>query len=396
MKRAFINARIILEEGYIWNGYVKTDGKLISEVGDMADVGDLDSYEVTDVQGKYIAPGLIDIHNHGCEFYNFSEDPLYCAERTIKNGVTTVLPSFYTTLTLDEMLEGAEKIRQARKSGVGKIMHGLYMEGPYMECNLGSYSYMMKWSDEINPAEYVPLFEGTSDLAKVWAIDPARDGISDFMAYVRGKAPDAIFSLGHSTATFEQCQKVRKWGVKLQTHHGDSGKAPGKAQGTIGAGCDEYTLYNPDMFAELICDEIGIHVTPGMLKTVVKTKGIERIILISDSNCSKKDNKNNEEMNIAYGPDLNYDDEGFLAGSHLSLNNACRNFMKHTGYGLAHAIRMASYNPAVLLGIDDKVGSIAPGKIANLIVIDDIVQIDTVILEGEDAVKNGEICLAAM
>ena len=62
-----------------------------------------------------------------------------------------------------------------------------------------------------------------------------------------------------------------------------TGKAPGFAQGTVGAGCDEYTLYDPDMYAELICDETGTHVDPDMLKMVVRTKGVERIILITDS-----------------------------------------------------------------------------------------------------------------
>ena len=72
------------------------------------------------------------------------------------------------------------------------------------------------------------------------------------------------------------------YGVRVQTHHGDPRKAQGFAQGTIGAGCDEYTLYNPDMFAELICDETGVHVAPDMIKMVVRTKGVERMILISD------------------------------------------------------------------------------------------------------------------
>lgn len=159
-------------------------------------------------------------------------------------------------------------------------------------------------------------------------------------------------------------------------------------QGTIGAGCDEYTLYNPDMYAELICDEIGIHVEPDMIKMVVRTKGVEKMILISDSMCSIGDYKNNEALGIAYGPDLNYDDEGRLAGSHLTLDNACRNMMKHTGYSLCHAIRMATINPARLLGIDHKIGSLEPGKKANMIIIDDLIRIQKVFLEGELMVDN--------
>jgi N-acetylglucosamine-6-phosphate deacetylase len=156
----------------------------------------------------------------------------------------------------------------------------------------------------------------------------------------------------------------------------------------MGAGCDEFTLYDPDNFAELICDENGIHVQPDLIKMVVRTKGVERMILISDSMPLSGDFTNNEAEGIAYGPDLNYDYEGHLAGSHLTLDNACRNLMTHTGYGLCHAIRMASLTPAKMLGIDHKVGSLKPGKKANFMFIDDMVHVKKVFLEGQLAAEN--------
>lgn len=146
-----------------------------------------------------------------------------------------------------------------------------------------------------------------------------------------------------------------------------TGKAPGFAQGTVGAGCDEYTLYDPDM-----------------LKMVVRTKGVERIILITDSMPADGDYKKTEADGAAWGPDLNYDYEGHLAGSHLTLDCACRNIMQHTGCGLCRAIRMASLNPARLLGLEHEIGSIAPGKKANLLLIDDLVHVKKVFLEGRD------------
>ncbi len=393
LKKVIVNTDVITEDGILWNGFVKWEGNKILEVGAISDIGKTDDCEIFDARGKYTAPGLIDIHNHGTGSYNFSEDPLYCCERVIRHGVTTVLPTLYTSLTLEEMLAAADRIRDLKKTGIGRIMRGLYMEGPYMNSDLGSFADLMKWAGPIDARDYVRLVDGLSDLALVWAVDPAREGIGEFLSYLRRKSPSAIVSLGHSSATFEQCRRIEPFGITLQTHHGDSGKAKGKAQGTIGAGCDEYTLYRPDMYAELICDEVGIHLTPGMIRTVIRIKGVERIILISDSFCSKKENKNNEARGIAFGPDLNYDDEGFLAGSRLMLDAACRNVMKHTGYGLCHAIRFSSANPAKMLGIDGDVGSIAPGKTANLILIDDKVNVDTVILEGETAVSHGEITL---
>ena len=152
-----------------------------------------------------------------------------------------------------------------------------------------------------------------------------------------------------------------------------------------GAEADGMKAYScPSCGAELICDETGIHVDPDMLKMVVRTKGVEKIILITDSMPADGDYKNNEADGIAWGPDLNYDYEGHLAGSHLTLDSACRNLMAHTGYGLCHAIRMASLNPAKLLGLDRELGSIAPGKKANLLLIDDLVHVKKVFLAGRE------------
>ncbi len=385
--KAIVNTKLILEEGIIWNGAITWEGDRLVEVGPADTVTIPADAEVMDAGGLYTAPGLIDIHTHGSTEHLFCDEPTKAAEHFIRHGETTVLPAFYCNLTLEQMVEGAEKIRCAAKQGAGRILSGLYMEGPYMNGRGSNQKYIL-WGGRINEEEYAPLVEQVKDLARVWAIDPAREGIEEFMAYVRDKDPKAIFAMGHSFATAADCRRVKKYGVKVQTHHGDSGKAPGMAQGTIGAGCDEFTLYDPDIYAELICDENGIHVTPDMIKMVVRTKGVERMILISDAMPLLGDFTNNEEEGIAYGPDLNYDYEGHLAGSHLTLDNACRNLMKHTGYGLCHAIRFATLNPARMLGIDDKVGSLEAGKLANLILIDDMINVKKVILQGDLMVSN--------
>lgn len=380
--KAIVNAKLIMEDSIIWDGAITWDDNKIIQVGCMSDVVIPDGVKVFDAKGLYVAPGLIDIHNHGCEEHLFVDEPMKCAEYFIRHGQTTVLPTLYHDLTLEQMLEGLQKIKVAAQTGVGRIIEGLYMEGPYMNGSGSNKKYIL-WNGEIKESEYRPLLEATKGFAKVWAVDPARTGIEDFMKNVHELDPTAVFAMGHSQATAADCRKLKKYGMLLQTHHGDSGKAPGLAQGTIGAGCDEFTLYDPDIYAELICDENGIHVVPDMIKMVVRTKGVERMILITDAMPLKGNYKNNEEEGIAYGPDLNYDYEGHLAGSHLTLDNACRNLMKHTGYGLCHAIRFASLNPARLLGIDDKVGSLEAGKLANLILIDDMVNVKKVILQGE-------------
>lgn len=387
---AIINTKLILEDSIIYDGAITFEDGVILQMGKASQVEIPEGANVIDAGGLYTAPGLIDIHNHGGSDYLFHEDPLHCCAFFLTHGQTTVLPTFYCSLTAEQMIEGYQKVREAAEAPVGHVIGGLYMEGPYMG-GFGSNQKYILWGGPIEAEEYAPVLEAVAGYAKIWAIDPARPGIEDFMRAVKRADPNAIFTMGHSLATAAQCRKVKKYGLKLQTHHNDSGKAPGRAQGTMGAGCDEFALYDPDIYAELICDENGIHVDPELIKMVVRTKGVERIILITDHMADKDHFANNEAEGILYGPDLNYDYEGHLAGSHLTLDNACRNLMAHSGYGLCHAIRMATLNPARLLGIDDQVGSLEPGKKANIILIDDMIHVDSVFLEGQLVAKDGQL-----
>ncbi len=389
---AIVNTKILLPDSIIWDGIVVFDGSGITAVGKKGEVEVPEGCELIDAHGLYTAPGLIDIHNHGSEDDLFVDEPLKCCAHFIKHGQTTVLPTFYCDLTTERMLAGAAKIRALSKSGIGRIMDGLYMEGPYMNGHGSNQKYII-WNSDIRKEEYEPLFEGLGDMVRVWAIDPSRPGIEPFMAYVHEKTPDAIFAIGHSKATAAQCRKVQKYGIKVRTHYGCAGKARGLAQGCLGPGGDEYALTEPHMYAEVIPDEVGVHLQSDMLRYAARTKGTDRMIIITDSMASKEKSLNNPDDGVAFGPDLNYDYEGHLAGSRLTEENAVRNYMAHTGYGLVHAIRAATYNPACMLGIDDKVGSVEVGKKANLILIDDTVRVKRVFLEGELAVEDGNIVL---
>lgn len=382
-----------MEDGIIWDGAITYENGRIIEAGWADKVNIPDDATVYDAKGLYTSPGFVDMHNHGNREFWFYENPKEVCEFFIKHGVTTVLPTFYNAMSMDDMKEGAKKIKEESKNGAGRIMDGLYMEGPFMSLT-GSFSNQFKWSGSIKKEEYTELIEAIGDMVRVWAIDPNRENIEEFMTYAKAHTPNAIFAHGHSKASFEQIKALKHYGVKVRTHITDSGSPKGRAQGTPGAGGDEFALYDPDMYAELICDQSAVHVVPGLLKLIVKMKGPERICLISDhTTCGDTINKNDEEGGIWYGPDLNYDDIGWLAGSLMTIDNAVKNIMTHTPTGLCQAVRMASLTPAELLGMDNEIGSIKKGKKANLLIIDDAVNIKKVILEGEDAVDNGNLVL---
>ena len=391
--KAIVNTKLVMEEGIIWDGALTYENDKIVQVGWAKDVTIPEGTEVYDAQGLYTAPGLIDIHNHGCTEWWFYENPTAAAEFFLKHGSTTILPTFYHAMSKQEMIDGAAKIREESKTGAGKIMDGLYMEGPFMNLS-GSFQNRIKWNGAIQKEDYVDLIDSFGDMVRVWAIDPNRENVEEFMAYAKEHTPQAIFAHGHSSSTSEEIRALRHYGVKVRTHLGDAGRPKGRAQGTPGAGGDEFALYDPDMYAELIVDETGVHVVPDLVKFIIKTKGVERICLISDhTTCGEAKFKNDEAGGIWYGSDLNYDDRGWLAGSLMTLDNSVRNVMTHTGYGLCHAIRMATLTPARLLGIDHRVGSLQAGKTANLIIIDDMVHIKKVILQGDLSVDDGELKL---
>ena len=381
--KAITNAKLLFEDSVVWNGTLLLDGERIAAAGRVDEIEIPAGAEIIDAQGLYAAPGFIDIHNHGGPGDLFHKDAEGCAAHLLRHGVTMVLPTLYCDLDAPELIRAAGILRGFSKSGYGRIVAGLYMEGPYMG-GFGSNQQGLLWNGEIKREDYADVIEAAAGFARVWAVDPARPGIESFMSDVKAADPDAIFAMGHSHATAADCRKLKKYGLRLQTHHGDSGKAKGRNQASVGAGCDEYTLYDPDVYAEVISDENGIHLDPDMLKTVLRIKGNERIILISDSMPDRFGCKNNEAEGVLYGPDLNYDTDGHLAGSHLTLDAAVRNMMAHTGCGICQAVRMATANPARLLGLDADRGSLDPGKLADVLLIDDEANVKKVFFRGNE------------
>ncbi|HWQ06510.1 MAG TPA: amidohydrolase family protein [Feifaniaceae bacterium] len=377
--KAIVNTKLVMEDGIIWDGALTMDGGRIVQCGWAADVEIPANAEITDAGGLYTTPGFVDVHNHGGNGAWFYLEPERAAEFFLKHGETTILPTLYFNLDRETMLAGAERIRRASRSSAGKNLAGLYMEGPYMNTKYGSDNNNIKWKEEIDPAEYALLVDTLGDFVKVWCVAPEREGIEPFMQYALKVNPNVVFSIGHSVATPEQIYALKRYGLVNETHHANNGAPKGLARGTKGTGPDEVCLYDSDFYAELICDSQAIHVRPFMLRLVLRIKGTDRVILITDS--CPFDGQARE--GVAQAPDLGYDSEGHLAGSKITMDQACRNLMKHTAYGLCHAIKFATINPARMARLDREVGSLEPGKKANVLIMDDMVNIRSVFLEGE-------------
>ena len=378
---AIVNTHIILEDGIIFNGTVLYNDDKISAFGEASEIEVPDGALVFDAKGKYTAPGFVDIHNHGGGGFWFHNEPENAAKHFLKHGQTTVLATIYFNLDFQQTIDAINTIKAASREGSARIIKGLYMEGPYMNPLYGSDNKNLKWKNIISPEEFIPIVDTAGDFVKVWCIAPEREKIEDFCIYAKKVNPSVVFSIGHSHAGEKEIFKLKRYGLINQTHHINSVNVPGKYVGSRGVANDEVCLYDEDIYAELICDYNAIHVQEFQLRLTAKIKGIDKIILITDS-CPFEGINNKD---VAYGPDLGYDSDGNLAGSKLTMDNACRNMMRHSGYGLCHVIKFATANPAKMAGLFDEVGSIEVGKKANLIIIDDMINVEKVIFEGKDA-----------
>lgn len=375
-KIAIINATIVRPDHLIPNGTIVIEDGIIRDFGKKIDVTGM---KTIDAAGAYVGPGLIDIHTHAGDGRFFSDDPVHAAKFVLKHGVTSVLPALYFGFTLEQYLEAIAKIDAAVAAGQFPNFGGYYMEGPYTNPKFGCERDKNPWRGAIDPDKYMPILEATKNTARVYCLAPERENIEQYVQDVKALNPKAVFSVAHSEAEPDQIEALMPYGLKLGTHHTNATGTLEKYPECRGVCVDETVNYNREIFAELICDSVGIHVAPYNLRLIRKIKGDDRIILISDTYvCDGPIPDGYEGVT-----DINFDHAGEIAGSNLTLDIACRNFMVHTGCSVCDAFRFASYNPAKLLGLRD-LGEIKVGNRANLIMVDAWFGVQKVILNGAE------------
>ena len=374
---AIINAELVMKDHLIPEAVLFVEDGVITGYGEMRNTPVPEGCEVIDAEGAYVGPGLIDIHTHAGEGAWFFDQPSEAALANLRHGTTTVLAVLYFNHTKEEWLKEIDTIKAVMGTEKAPNIAGFYMEGPYMNPKFGADRENNPWKAPVSREDYLEIVEKAGSDAKVWALAPEREDILDFVLDAKKANPDVRFTVGHSEATPEQIEALMPYGLCIGTHHTN-------ATGTIvnypecrGVCVDETVNYNHGIWAEIISDSRGIHVDPYMQRLIRKIKGDDRIILISDA-C------------VFDGPippgyegvtDINFDYAGEIAGSKLTLDVACRNFMKHTGASIVDAFKYASLNPATCLGMTDR-GQIAVGKRADLVFVDHKMNVKKVLLGG--------------
>lgn len=322
--------------------------------------------EFVDATDCIIIPGLIDTHNHGCYGTEFaSEDEEFDRGTTYlaENGITTVVPTI-RCLPHERLLRaiGNVKKEMVRKPAGAKIA-GINMEGPFLSPNrIGSMRpENLAKPDKTALAEYLAACEGS--LCSI-TLAPEVPGVLDL-------AEDVLFAganpaIGHTNATYAQARAMADAGANLVTHLFNAmSPFTHREPGAVGE-----ALTDDRLMCELICDYI--HNSPAAVDLAIRSKGVERIVMISDtgrmSGLGEGEYVIEGHTRIVKGK-LCMTPEGVIAGSVCNLFCDFRNLLAH-GYPLAEVSRMASLNPARAIGIDGVTGSIAVGKTADLLLLD--------------------------
>jgi N-acetylglucosamine-6-phosphate deacetylase len=377
--KAIVNGKIVLPDR-IAEGKALVFGERIEGVFDEVPAG----AEVVDARGMYVLPGLFDMHIHGYLGEDASdgsyEGLVVMAGGVAKNGVTAFLP---TTMTVSkaELRTAFAAIRKLMADGeapdwAGARAVGINAEGPFINpAKKGAQA-----GEHIVPGDAAFLLEYPE--VRQTTIAPE---MHENLACVRELSESGIVvSIGHTNATYVQAREAIETGARNATHLFNAMPPLNhRDPGAVGAALEDDRVY-----CELIADAFHIH--PGLFSILRKLKG-DRLVLVTD--CTRAGGLADGEYSLGGQPifvkgiECRLSD-GTIAGSVLRLNHAIRNMVRMGGAEVWEAVNMASRNPAKLHGRAD-IGSLEPGKRADIAIADEDFEIHATILGGQTIYERG-------
>lgn len=343
---------------------------------------------VLDAKGRILCPGFIDVHIQGaggCDFLDGTKDAIdkisrmlarfgttsYLATTVFKNGGNPHIENIVTSAPVPQGLSR------------GAQLLGIHLEGPFVNPKRKGM-IRPDGISEYSSDYFEKILKTTRGKLRMMTVAPELKGAPAIIKKLRRNG--IIASFGHSDAGYEEARKGIDAGITHATHifnamrpihHRDPGGLTA-------------ILMDEGVSAQLIAD--GVHIHPAVIKLIIKLKGIKNIILITDSMSSQglPDGKYVYDGWRYYSKAgaCRYKD-GTLIGTALSLNRIVKRMAQCGGVSLPEAIQMATINPARILGIDGKKGSIEQGKDADLVIMDEELSVFMTIAGGEVVYENG-------
>ncbi|MDR1651761.1 MAG: N-acetylglucosamine-6-phosphate deacetylase [Synergistaceae bacterium] len=331
---------------------------------------------------SYAIPGLIDIHTHGCMGLDYTacsaEDMRAAAEYEASRGVTALCPA---TLTLPEETLGKACGEIARASSPrGAAIVGINMEGPFISPRrLGAQNPDYVRRPDISL--FRALQRASGGMIKLLDIAPELEGA---MEVIEEASREAVVSIAHTAAGYEIASEAFARGASHVTHlYNAMPPLHHREPGVVGAAFDA-----PGVRVELICD--GVHVHPSVVRATFRMFGEDRVVMVSDSMMAAGLADGEYELG---GMPVRVSDnravlvrDGAIAGSVTDLMGCMVTAVKDMGIPLHAAVKCASYNPAAALGISAERGSLEPGRTADIVILDEALNVTDVILRGEHIV----------
>ncbi|MBJ7001897.1 N-acetylglucosamine-6-phosphate deacetylase [Streptomyces griseofuscus] len=368
--RVLTGANVVLPTGTVKNGTVAIDGTRIAGAP-LADAA------VLDVSGHWLVPGFVDLHNHGGGGASFSgtAEQILTAIRTHRAHGTTTLVASTVTDEMDLLVRQAGLLSELAEQG---DIAGIHFEGPFISpCRKGAHSEALLRHPE--PAEVRKLIDAARGQARMLTLAAELPGGIDSVRLLAEHG--VIAAIGHTDATYEQTVDAIEAGATVATHLFNAMPALGhRTPGPVAA-----LLEDERVTVELIND--GTHLHPAALELAFHHAGADRVAFITDAMDAAGIGDGRYmlgplEVEVSEGV-ARLVEGGSIAGSTLTLDRAFKRAVTVDRLPVEHAVKALSANPARLLGLSDRVGSLEPGKDADLVLLDADFDVRGVMRHGE-------------
>jgi N-acetylglucosamine-6-phosphate deacetylase len=386
----FRNGTIVLEDTLLVDGHVRVVADRIEQLG----VAGTDSADdaIVDLQGGYLLPGFVDLHVHGgagADFMDGTAEAFRTACRAhARHGTTSLLPTS-TVARHDQLVMFLELCRTLKRDGTGgaRIL-GAHFYGPYFGREAKGAHPGAHLRSPV-PEEY-DQYLAYADSIVTATVAPELPGAEAFVRACRARG--IVSNAGHSHATFAQMEDAVRWGVRHVDHlfcaMSDRARLRLTQTYPMRGGVLEATLYFDELTTEVIAD--GKHLERELLLLAAKIKGPDRLALVTDCNRALDMPDGPYLLGSLDGgePVVRRDGVGVmpdgkaLASSVVGMDHCVRTFRQATGLPLPEVVRTASLTPARIAGWADRIGSIAPGKLADLVVTDQDLNVRQVYVAG--------------